>query len=232
MTANSLAAVRKMVTVQVPNDLRDRGKAFLISTAKNGIASILNEQTVAVGVRPAVEVYANSPGNSNLETVKLPGPIVALFDHRAAIVKDALTFLRMASPVQSGAYRNNHLILLNGTQVDMLPANLKRTDTITIVNPLPYARRLEIGKTESGRDFVLQVPNRIYERVAKSKLIPKYKNVASVIFGYQELSGAHVIQGKMASHYVAKSGKSRKRRSNKGQAVQAPAIFIKSLGVV
>ena len=34
------------------------------------------------------------------------------------------------------------------------------------LNTVPYARKIEIGKTESGRDFVIQVPNRIYERTA------------------------------------------------------------------
>jgi hypothetical protein len=104
---------------------------------------------------------------------------------------------------------------------------------LAIVNPVPYARRIEIGKTQAGRDFTLTEPNRIYERVAKQKLMPKYRNVANIRFGYLELSGAATIKGGLSSSYAVKTkaGRTvqRKRRQQTGKAVQAPAIFIDSI---
>lgn len=240
MSAQALAALRHTVTVDWKNQTEEQAKRHLINTAKFGIAGILNEQTITVGVRPIATVYANRPGNPDLESVKLPGPIVALFDHRPAIVKMAMEALRTASPVDSGRYRDSHMILLNGVRVTSLPQSLKAADEIVITNPVPYARRIEIGKTKTGRDFVLQVPNRIYERVAKNKLLPKFRNVADVSFAYLTLTGAHVIQGGLSSHYLTTVGSvgkglrqvRRKRRQAKGRAIQAPAIFIRPLGVV
>jgi len=223
MTRESLDAVRRTITLQWPAATEAGAKRHLINYARNDIAK--TEQRQGGG---KAEVYANRPGNTNLESVVLPGPIVATFDSRRRIAMEALSLLRDASPVQSGRYRISHIILLNGAQVAELPAALKATDRITIVNPVPYARRIEIGKTEAGRDFVMQVPNRIYERAAK-KLMPKYRNVARIQFNYIELTGAATIQGRLTSHYIAKGGKKRARRQQVGKAVMAPAILIDSL---
>jgi len=227
MASQSLQALRQTITVGWKNLTEEQARHHLVNTARQGIAGILNEQTATVGARPSAIVYANTPGNSNLETVKLPGPIVAIFDQRPAIVKMALEELRNASPVVSGLYRNSHIILLNGTQIDALPANLSASDQIVLTNPVPYARRIEIGKTKAGRDFTISVPNRIYERVAKNKLLPRFRNVANISFGYVELSGAYKIQGRLSSHYSIGGGKLRKRRQQVGKNVQAPAIFIR-----
>ena len=85
MTSQSLMALRKTITIDWKNQTETQAKRHLINTAKFGIAGILNEQTITVGRRPIETVYANRPGNTNLESVVLPGPIVALFDHRPAI---------------------------------------------------------------------------------------------------------------------------------------------------
>lgn len=233
MARSSITALRQAFTVQ-RQATDDLSRKALVATARQVNASILREQTARAGIAPSVEAYANTPGNANLDSVKLPGPIVHLYDYRPEIAKVGLEALRAASPRQSGAYQNNHRVLLNGNEVEALPASLKATDEIILVNPVPYARRIEIGKTKSGRDFVLQVPNRIYERVAKTKLSPLYRNVASVSFGYIELGGAYTIKGGLGSHYVVGlNGKGRKRlrkrRQKKGEAVRAPAIFIRSL---
>jgi hypothetical protein len=62
------------------------------------------------------------------------------------------------------------------------------TREVVISNPVPYARKIEIGKTRSGRPFVIQVPPRIYERAAMA-LRSKYRNVASIRFTYMASAG-------------------------------------------
>jgi hypothetical protein len=235
MTRQSLAALRQTFLVDQPRATDAEAKALLVRVARDGIARITHEQTARAGIAPGVEAYANTPGNKALETVKLPGPIVARFDYRREIAVYGLDELRKASPVQSGNYVKNHVILLNGAEVDVLPANLAPGDVITLTNPVEYARRIEVGKTKSGRDFVLKVPNRIYERVAKNKLMPRYRNVARITFTYLELGGAYATKGKLASHYTAgtfgPAGRHFKRKRNQkaGTKVRAPAIEIRAL---
>lgn len=221
MSRASLESVRRTLTVAWPKATEQGAKDFLINFAKADINRISARQG------PPAEVYANRPGNHNLQSVVLPGPIVALFDQRRRIALEALELLRAASPVQSGRYRNSHTILLNGKEVPDLPPAMSSMDVVTIVNPVPYARRIEVGKTQSGRAFVIQVLNRIYERTAK-KLMGKYRNVARIEFGYIDIEGAALIKGGLSRHYIAKGGKRRQRRQQVGKAVQAPAIFIRS----
>ncbi len=242
----SLQAVRKMFLVDVPANLERDGKAHLIRTARAGIAQITAEQTTrAGGIAPDVTIYANAPGNTNLESVRIPGPIVGRWDYRREIATVALQALRRNSPkanAQTGAtgdYERSHTILLNGALVPTLPASLARTDVITIFSPLPYARRIEIGKTKSGRRFVLQVEDRIYERTLKSEIAPRYRSVADLAFTYIPLpagfeDNAHTIQGGLASHYTSgtfgPAGKhfQRKRRQQVGAPVRYPAIVIRA----
>jgi hypothetical protein len=245
MTRQSLASLRQTFIVEQPRNIERDGRQALISAARNGNAKTVAEQTSRAGVAPSVEQWANTRGNKNIDTVKLPGPIVFKYDYRREIAEIALDLLRKASPVTSGDYVKNHTILLNGAEVDVLPANLSETDVITLTNPVPYARRIEVGKTQSGRDFVVQVPNRIYERVAKGELARRYRNVAKITFTYIDTAGAHTIKGKLGASYLisdtrkynTKLGakgtmKRRLRRQQAGTNVKAPAIEIRAPQVI
>lgn len=243
MTRQSLDAVRRTITVTWPQASAEQQKQFLIKTATDGNRKTIVEQASRAGVIPSVDGYANRPGNVDLNSVQLPGPIVFLYDYRKEIAQVGIQMLREASPVQSGKYRDSHVILLNGAEVENLPAKLSPSDVVTLTNPVPYARRIEIGKTKSGRDFVVKVPNRIYERVAKQKLRLIYKNVADIQFTYIELDSPqkHKIVGGLAPFYLLKGQarlrgtflgaagtlKRRARRQKVGEFVKAPAIIIR-----
>src|SRR5262245_8162856 len=100
MTRQSLAALRQTFLVDQPRDTAVNAKALLVRVAREGIAKITQEQTARAGVAPSVDAYANTPGNKNLDSVRLPGPIVAKFDYRREIALYALDELRKASPVK------------------------------------------------------------------------------------------------------------------------------------
>lgn len=76
------------------------------------------------------------------------------------------------SPVVSGGYRERHILFADGKAVAkaeeiVAGVDIPAADEYVFVNAAPYSRKIEIGKTSEGRDFVLQVENRIYERVAE-----------------------------------------------------------------
>ena len=102
MTRQSLNALRQTLLVRQPRKIDTDGKEFLARVARRGIAKITREQTARMGVMPGVESYANTPANRNLESVRLPGPIIAKFDYRREVALFALDELRKASPVTSG----------------------------------------------------------------------------------------------------------------------------------
>lgn len=227
MASAAIQALRRRVTIDWRQLSEQQAKELLLRTARAGHARIMREQSLRAGVVPEWDAYANSPGNTNLDSVRLPGPIVYRYRYRREVVLVALKELYAASPVQSGLYRKSHTLFIGG--VPAAPgAQIKPGADVMISNPVPYARRLEIGKTESGRDFLVSVPNRIYERTAK-KLQQRYRNAAAITFGYVSIPGAYTVKGRLAPSYAIGDGKRRKRRQRAGSQVRAPAIFIAAL---
>lgn len=233
-------AFRQTITAAWPRKQEEQAKAFLIKVATEGTQKIVAEQTARAGVPPQAQAFANRAGNENLATVDLPGPIVSVFDYRREVAAVALVELVKASPVESGAYRDSHQLYLNGSPVTGDLPVLRPGDEVMIANGVAYARRLEIGRTTSGRRFTRFVDNRIYENVARRLLRPLYGAVADIEFTYVILPDAYVTQAKLPSHYattkirryttangIAGQRVLRKRRQIKA-AVRAPAIVIKA----
>jgi hypothetical protein len=222
-----MTMLRRIVTVEWPK-LAERGaKAHLIRTARRGHQQIMADAK-AQGVVPVWEAYANTPGNKNLETVVLPGPIVYHYRYVLELFQYAMDELRRQSPVVSGAYRNSHTLFINGQATEVMPKTLKEGDKIMIANLVPYARRLEVGKTKSGRSFVFQVQPRIYQRIA-GLMSAKAKGRAKVTFGYVDLGGYSLKHNQASRDFTQGPMRvSRLQRKDRvaGSAVPSPAIFI------
>jgi hypothetical protein len=187
MTRQSLAAFQRTVTVEWPAHAERGGKELLIRTAKQGHARIMADAVARSGFPPIWEAWANSRGNPNLELVVLPGPIVYLYHYTTEVIEQALLLLQRTSPVRSGLYAKSHTIYgPGGSPIGRAPKEL--TQEVIISNPVPYARKIEVGKTRSGRPFVIQVPPRIYERAAKA-LQSRYRNVAKIEYNYVYVAG-------------------------------------------
>jgi hypothetical protein len=227
MTRASLAAFKQTVTVAWPLHAKRDGKALLVRTAKQGHARIMRDAAARGGGVPSFEAFANQPGRP-VEAVILPGPIVYKYRYLREVVVAALAALRAASPVRSGRYRESHTLYIDGVAFRSVPREIPPGADVMIANSVPYARRLEIGKTESGRAFVIQVPDRIYERTAK-KLQGRFRNLAKLTFSYATLPGAHTIKGGLKPSYSIGEGRRRQRRQQVGKAVKAPAIVIRML---
>lgn len=202
------ALIRRTVTLDWPKAVERDAKAFLIRTARNGHQKIMADAK-GKGLAPTWEAYANTPGNKDLASVKLPGPIVYNYRYLTDVIQFALDELRRQSPVISGDYVRSHTLYVNGSPVDVIPKTLKAGDRMFISNPVPYARKLEVGKTKAGRSFVIQVPNRIYERVT-ALVKTKAGGAAKVRFSYVSLAASRSLG---------------KRKSTKADA-RAPAILI------
>lgn len=229
MASAALQSFRRTITVAWPQQAEADAQKALVRVARAGHAAIMQEQTTRAGFAPDFEAYANTPGNSNLDSVVLPGPIVYRYRYFREMLSVALDELRKASPVISGLYRDSHTVFVNGIAVVGVPQSLKKGDELYIANPTPYARRLEVGKTEAGRAFVLQVQPNIYGRVMRTILIPRYRNVAKISLDYVTIPDAYIIKGRLPSHYIAKGGARRKRRQTVGSPVRSPAIVFSLL---
>lgn len=177
-------------------------------------ADAINKRVL--GRMPPRTITVDGRQGAALESVNPSGgKVVIEYD----LIADVLIWIGHAlverSPVVSGAYRRGHTLFADGAEIaqsrDIPPAN-----EYVFLNQVPYARKIEIGKTKSGRAFVMQVPNRIYERTAKDAR-SRFGNLADIRFAYRQTTGAYTLR--------RSSGRGRARQA--GAAVNAPAIIIR-----
>jgi hypothetical protein len=142
------------------------------------------------------------------------------------LISDVLVWigdtLRSRSPVQSGDYRDGWTLLADGVEVavgDDIPA----ADQYTFVNTVPYARKIEVGLTESGRSFVIQVPNRIAERTAKDAA-SRFGNMAKIKSTFISLDNGYQLKNDAISR--ARPGRRQRIRSRAGSTITYPAITV------
>lgn len=219
----------RIISVEWPKKVNKDAAAFLVRVARNGHKRIMKDYA-AKGVVPAWDAYANTPGNTNLDSVKVPGPIVYNYRYQFAdLIEFALAELKRQSPVVSGDYKNGHTVFLNGQPIGArVPKTIKPGDKIFIANLVPYARKLEIGRTKSGRTFLIKVPNRIYERVATTMNGKIKGGAVKISLGYVDL-GAWSLKKDQKTLIKTSRGyaHSKHQRPDRvaGSAVKSPAIF-------
>lgn len=117
------------------------------------------------------------------------GMIVFQFSYAREIaqaIHDLLVSLSPFRDKRTGAnppthYEDEHLVFVNGQQVEQLPEKLGPADTVMFVNVQPYARKIEAG-------FSLQAPKGVYEQVARI-MRDRFGNAAGIDFSYQQIPG-------------------------------------------
>lgn len=237
MKLTALKAMERDLKVILDDTLSGPETSKALASAWRGAhEDVLRDAQGRSGTVPAFDVAVDQKRGKPVETAEKI--IVSVYDYRREIVDFIVEALIKASPKKTGAYINAHTVFVNGEPVGQKCPALKESDTVFVANPLPYARRIEIGRTRAGRTFTIVVPNRIYERVAKSTVKPLYRSIAEVSFRYVDLSGSYVTKGKLGPTYMVEGqhlgvgpgkGITRKRRQKAGTPVSFPAIFVEAI---
>lgn len=164
-------------------------QALLVATAKQA-----NEKVLATDPRPAsFRRFVDGNEGAPEEAVKAAGVIVYEYQRLDLVAQFALDTLRALSPTGSngdkhpGLYRDSHTAFVNGDAVRDF-SDLPAGAVITITNPQPYARKIEVG----GR-FKMTVPgtDHVYQQ-AQRMIAQKYGKVARVAFSYEVLTGGAI----------------------------------------
>lgn len=192
-------------------------KAAIARFARDEIAKADVINTRALGRAPSKEVTVDGRKGGALESVKVNGGlIVAEWEIFTDVLVWIAKTLKERSPRISGEYVSGHRLFADGVEIPVTNSP-PRAGEFTFLNLVPYARKIEIGKTKAGRNFVIQVPNRIYERVAQDARA-RFGNVADIRFAYREPTGAYQLR------------RPSRGRRNASRAVRAPAIIVKIKG--
>lgn len=190
----------------IEEEVRARHVAVARSTLANALA--------AYQTPPTVMQIVDGRIGAELETVRVPGSIIfrlgALNQMKAVALEEA----EKLSPVRSGRYKRNWFAMVDGKAHHDAP--LGPTDVLTIVNIVPYARKIQ---TRGARR--LNIPPGIIDRLANI-LKASYGRSFEIRPAFVDIPMAYVLQNDL----LDKRGKPRKD-SLAGSKIAYPAVIIR-----
>lgn len=152
----------------------------------------------------------------------------------------ALDQLRKKSPVKSGRYVQSHTVMLNNAEIQgnvaLALRNVQDTDRVQIVNPQPYAKKIEGRKARSkgrGANRVKieafaglspQAPRGVYERVVLPMLVRRYGRSMFFDFKYVKLNTGGKVRG-------FQGGGANRKRIQRDAVFPSLQFFIKPTGL-
>lgn len=223
--------IAKDVSIIVNDMLSPAAQSRAVANfARGAIAEADDANRRILGRLPPKVITVDGRAGADLESVHPNGRIVAEWD----IGNDVLTWIGQTlldrSPRRSGAYRKGHTLFADGVEIafgEQLPNAME----FVFANLVPYARRLEVGKTESGRDFLIQVPNRIYERTYNDAKA-RFGNIAKITFSHETQIGAYRLKHDQRSRrWNSKQGKWRYDKRQRADRVAGSAVTMPSIRV-
>ena len=159
----------------------------------------------------------------------------------ATAVLWAMTELQKKSPFRSGRYVRSHFVMINGAEIAgniaLALRNVKAGDRVQIVNPQPYAKKIEGRKGSRKRGFggerglSSQARSGVY-RVVQRALVNRFGRTMFFDFKYVKLSTGVQVKG-YAGGGRAKSragrwlGLSKRRRVMRDLVYPCLQFFIK-----
>ncbi len=209
--------IERDIAAMIRADLSPQSQAREAAAfARSGIeeASRINRQIL--GRDPPLTVTVDGRKNAPLDSVKPNGgTIIAEWELIESVLAWIGDELVKRSPRVSGDYIKGHTLFVDGLEVRP-GGRIPPGEEYVFTNTVPYARKLEVGKTKSGRAFVIQVPNRIYEHTAKDAR-SMFRDQADIRFAFREFVGGYRLKRSV--------GRSKGRRA--GDALTAPAIIVR-----
>lgn len=194
--------IAQFVEVVAREDLSPQARSRSIAGfARQQLASAQQTNARVLGRVPRHETFVDGRKGAPLEAVRpAGGTIVFTFELIDDLLRWIARMLVERSPVRSGDYARGHRLFADSVEVPMGAGTpIPPAEVYTFANLVPYARKIEVGKTNSGRDFVIQVPNRIYERTAKDARA-RFGNLVKITSSYRApIGGAIRAYGGAAS---------------------------------
>ncbi|WP_439399086.1 hypothetical protein ACRQ5Q_16985 [Bradyrhizobium sp. PMVTL-01] len=223
-----LTPLAKTIQLVVDRNLSPKARSARVAAfAQDQIDAADAQNRAALGTVPPKTVTVDGRQGALLTSVNPDrGIIIAEWSLVGDVLQWIFATLRARSPIVSGDYLRGHMLFADGVECD--PTNPPPAQEYIFLNVVPYARKIEIGVTEKGEPFVIQVENRIYQRTADDAR-SRFGNVVKIRSTYSSLSsvGATPI-GKWASTASARALAARhKRRTNSTEwLTRVPAIVV------
>ncbi len=172
--------------------------------ARKELVEALDVNRQALGSFTPYEQFVDGRKGASLDSVRPDnGVIVFEFELVADVLKWIHAELVERSPRGpaggAGTYRDEHRLFADGKEI-ALGAELAPAAEWSFVNTVPYARKLEIGTTESGRAFVIQAEPRLYDHVS-AEAARRFKGVVKISYTFRPLVGGYRTKRRGAMRY-------------------------------
>ena len=217
--------VEGITTEQLGRSISDWIKAATIETAER----VLREEVARGFDNEPVVITDGMPRRDYLQVKPFGRIEFAARTSMVEAVRWALTELQKKSPVLTGRYASSHTVMINGAEVEGniwgALRNARPTDRVQIVNPQPYARKIEGAtanrRTGRGKRAALsrQARSGVY-RVVLRALVNRFGKALFFDFKYVNLNIGIKVWGKRGA-----------RRVQRDQVYPALQFFIKPTGL-
>lgn len=160
------------------------------ATARSEEARVIREQTArSGGIAPTLTRIVDGKRGAAYDSVREGGVIILQWRYLREIAAVAMARLKARAPERSGDYKRGLMLFAGDAEATLsatgIPATAQR---LTVVATVPYARRLELGKSKDGGPFVVQVAPHIVAETA-ALLAKDYAGVANIRFGFEDVEG-------------------------------------------
>lgn len=140
-----------------------------------------------LGRVPPFQMYIDGSKSSSLASVKGSSTILVEFE----LIAEALIWiaeqLEKFSPVKSGRYKRSHVLLADGSEVEV-SAQIRLAEEYVFINTVPYARKIERGASS-------EAPNGVYQAVA-ALARGRFGNLARISYGFRTVIGGSIVGGR------------------------------------
>lgn len=192
----SRAALKRQVDVLVTKQM---SSAQVRHAVGNAVRKIRDEAISSGQLSGNYSTVVDGRVGADEDTIRLDGGYVTyIFSVIAQATNYALSECRKRSPVRSGSFRKSWAILVDGAAWDGHAASIQSGAQVTIVNTMPYARKIE---TAGQR---VKVPPKIVEDV-RQVVQRKYQGRIRAEKQFVTLQGGRDARGG-ALPYVLKQG--------------------------
>jgi hypothetical protein len=210
--------------------LNEQRKAMAAQFAREEIARAEAINKAATGGEVKYTVSVDGRVGAPLESVNTRGgSIVAEFNLGTDVLRWIADKLKARSPSRSGRYIAAQVMFADGREASPY-GRVPPADEYVFLDTAPYAPKIEMGKTRSGRSFTLSASNaRVYDRTAKEAR-SKFRDIADIQYSFRQLAGHHAKAYRRVKAYTDRHGRGRKGREA-ATVVGAPAIVVKMKGL-
>lgn len=225
-------------TVELEQFVRDNASVDQVRSLLIQDLHAERDSLIASGqASPVWQRTVNGQQNAPEETLKVGGEILYNFSDISQAAAYALDLARQKSPVASGVYRDAWVLLVDDQiwphDLEDLPGNVE----VTITNPMPYARKIDVGamKMSVPSGIVEAVRQAVFKKYPDMTIWRKFINLSG---SYADVRTPYILKGnaqrKLAKLDMRSSAfrrgqryLARRKELAAGQPITYPALVLK-----